>query len=161
MRRLLNRVHNLLYAKETGASLDNARFPYIVTELNHQLEEWRDLLPPGLHFTVDLEPANNQHAGFLRQRYLTCRSVIYRPYLTWLLANYTESTEVANDVLDKCQICLDACLLHMLNLRDFTHTVMVDTVCIFLSPQTPWACFGFSSRSCHVLYFVNQSLAPL
>jgi hypothetical protein len=81
MRRLLNRVHQLLYARGTGASLDNARFPYVVAELMHQLDEWRDVLPPAFAFTVgfDCEPTATEHGGFLRQRYLTCQSVIYRP----------------------------------------------------------------------------------
>lgn len=131
MRRLLNRVHNLLYAKETGASLDDARFPFIVEELDHQLEEWRDFLPPALQFVVDTQAAQNQHAGFLRQRYLTCRSVIYRPYLTWVLTNYENNGDnnihVAGNVLEKCRNCLDACLLHIVNLRGFAHTVMMDT----------------------------------
>ncbi|KAG6031190.1 hypothetical protein E4U41_007651 [Claviceps citrina] len=51
MRRLLNRVHQLLYAHETGAALDTSRFPYIVAELQHQLDEWRNLLPPTFAFT--------------------------------------------------------------------------------------------------------------
>ncbi|TGO42157.1 hypothetical protein BHYA_0012g00740 [Botrytis hyacinthi] len=127
MRRLLNRVHNLLYAKETGASLDDARFPFIVEELDHQLEEWRDFLPPALQFVVDTQPAQGQHAGFLRQRYLTCRSVIYRPYLTWVLTNHSQDINVAQNVLEKCRNCLDACLLHIINLRGFAHTVMMDT----------------------------------
>ncbi|KAL3419998.1 C6 zinc finger domain-containing protein [Phlyctema vagabunda] len=127
MRRLLNRVHNLLYAKETGASLDDARFPSIVSELDHQLEEWRELLPANFQFATDTQPTSSQHGGFLRQRYLTCRSVIYRPYLNWLLINFHEQIEISPNVLEKCQICLDACLLHMLNLHNFTHTVMVDT----------------------------------
>ncbi|KAK6592473.1 C6 zinc finger domain-containing protein [Botrytis cinerea] len=127
MRRLLNRVHNLLYAKETGASLDDARFPFIVEELDHQLEEWRDFLPPALQFVVDTQPAQGQHAGFLRQRYLTCRSVIYRPYLTWVLTNHPQDINVAQNVLEKCRNCLDACLLHIINLRGFAHTVMMDT----------------------------------
>lgn len=140
MRRLLNRVHNLLYAKETGASLDDARFPFIVEELDHQLEEWRDFLPPALQFVVDTQPAQGQHAGFLRQRYLTCRSVIYRPYLTWVLTNHPQDINVAQNVLEKCRNCLDACLLHIINLRGFAHTVMMDTwICslsyvVFLTP---------------------------
>ncbi|KAG4026273.1 hypothetical protein MFRU_042g00020 [Monilinia fructicola] len=127
MRRLLNRVHNLLYAKETGASLDDARFPFIVEELDHQLEEWRDFLPPALQFVVDTHPAQGQHAGFLRQRYLTCRSVIYRPYLTLVLTNHSQDINVAQNVLEKCRNCLDACLLHIVSLRGFAHTVMMDT----------------------------------
>jgi hypothetical protein len=127
IRRLLNRVHNLLYANETGAGLDDARFPYIVSELHHQLDEWRDLLPPTFQFSVDTQPPMNQHAGFLRQRYLTCRSVIYRPYLSCMLASASSNRLVSPDVLEKSHVCLDACLLHIINLRGFTHTIMVDT----------------------------------
>ncbi|KAG6000625.1 hypothetical protein E4U21_005277 [Claviceps maximensis] len=86
MRRLLNRVHQLLYAQGTGAALDTTRFPCIVEELQHQLDEWRNFLPPAFQFTIDMQPAANAASGFLRQRYLTCRSVIYRPYLMWLLS---------------------------------------------------------------------------
>ncbi|KAL1878129.1 hypothetical protein VTK73DRAFT_8009 [Phialemonium thermophilum] len=106
MRRLLNRVHQLLYARTTGASLDNTRFPYVVAELDHQLEEWRDVLPAAFAFSVgppsfpsrsgtspqssasppSQQPTVSEHGGFLRQRYLTCRSVIYRPYLMWALS---------------------------------------------------------------------------
>ena len=127
IRRLLNRVHNLLYAKETGASLHDARFPYVVSELDHQLEEWRELLPPAFQFSVDTQTMGSQHAGFLRQRYLTCRSVIYRPYLTWLFANTSSGLPLSSNVLEKCRICLDACLLHIMNLRGFALTIMIDT----------------------------------
>jgi len=135
MRRLLNRVHQLLYARGTGASLDNARFPYVVAELDHQLDEWRDVLPAAFAFTVgyDCAPTATEHGGFLRQRYLTCRSVIYRPYLMWMLSKLRAAGESLNDgpadpdVLKNCKACLDACLLHILNLRGFAHTVLVDT----------------------------------
>jgi hypothetical protein len=126
IRRLLNRVHYLLYAKDTGANLDDAQFPYIVSELHHQLDEWRDLLPPTLQFSVDTQPPMNQHAGFLRLRYLACRSVIYRPYLSCMLANASSHIPVSSDVLEKSHTCLDACLLHIMNLQSFAHTIMVD-----------------------------------
>ncbi|EGO52035.1 hypothetical protein NEUTE1DRAFT_149656 [Neurospora tetrasperma FGSC 2508] len=96
MRRLLNRVHQLLYARETGASLDDNRFPGIVKELDHQLDEWRTVLPEAFAFEVEWPPVGakhniiglkTEHGGFLRQRYLTCRSVIYRPYLMWMLSS--------------------------------------------------------------------------
>ncbi|KAK1757771.1 C6 zinc finger domain-containing protein [Echria macrotheca] len=132
MRRLLNRVHQLLYARGTGASLDNARFPYVVAELMHQLDEWRDVLPPAFAFTVgfDCEPTATEHGGFLRQRYLTCQSVIYRPYLMWMLRGPGATADggpPSQEVLKSCKACLDACLLHILNLRGFAHTVLVDT----------------------------------
>lgn len=128
LRRLLNRVHQLLYACDGGVSLDNARFPYLVSELDHQLEEWRALLPAGFQFSIDTQDPPNELGGFLRQRYLTCRSVIYRPYLTWVLENCADSqTAISDSVTANCKICLDACLLHILNLRGFPHTVFVDT----------------------------------
>lgn len=145
MRRLLNRVHDLLYSASSGASLDSARFPFIVAELSHQLEEWRELLPAAFHFTVDATPTSSPHGGFLRQRYLTCKSVIYRPYLTWVLRSWDGGLRdglegegrglgmgmgrvgVTAEMVDKCEICLEAILLHILNLSGFAHTVLVDT----------------------------------
>ncbi|KAF2169423.1 hypothetical protein M409DRAFT_65092 [Zasmidium cellare ATCC 36951] len=127
MRRLLNRVHQLLYAHDTGAAQDMSRFPYVVAELNHQLDEWRDVLPGYFSFTVDLAPAANERAAFLRQRYLTCRSVIYRPYLMWLLGPTPSSAVNEQDVLANCKICLDSCVMHILNLGSFAHTLLVDS----------------------------------
>ncbi|KAK3497396.1 uncharacterized protein B0T23DRAFT_353327 [Neurospora hispaniola] len=180
MRRLLNRVHQLLYARGTGASLDDKRFPGIVKELDHQLDEWRTVLPEAFAFEVEWPPVGakhnitgvkTEHGGFLRQRYLTCRSVIYRPYLMWMLSSSnagsnpvtspiittggsrgvqgplasvpTSSTAVGvnstttpsamniklaeHEVLANCKSCLDACLLHILNLRGFSQTLLVDT----------------------------------
>ena len=132
MRRLLNRVHQLLYARDTGAAWDTARFPRIVSELQHQLDEWRSLLPSSFSFTIDEEPAATEVGGFLRQRYLTCKAVIHRPYLMWVLSgSYTEPSLLDPDTsteeaLSGCKACLDACLLHALNLRGFPQTVLVD-----------------------------------
>jgi hypothetical protein len=134
MRRLLNRTHQLLYARGSGAALDPARFPLIVAELQHQLDEWRDVLPAAFAFSADsTAPAANAAGGFLRQRYLTCRSVIYRPYLMWLLSGSRSGGEAlcattpSRDALEHCRACLDACLMHILNLRGFSQTVLVDT----------------------------------
>ncbi|KND92834.1 hypothetical protein TOPH_02821 [Tolypocladium ophioglossoides CBS 100239] len=133
MRRLLNRVHQLLYASGTGAALDTARFPCIVAELQHQLDEWRNFLPASFAFTVATAPAANAASGFLRQRYLTCRSVIYRPYLMWLLSGSRSDNDelsartLSEEARTNCKACLDACLMHILNLRGFPQTVLVDT----------------------------------
>jgi hypothetical protein len=127
MRRLLNRVHHVLYARESGVSHDNGRFPSVVSELSHQLEEWREFLPIYFKFSVDTQETATEYGGFLRQRYLTCRSVIYRPYLTWILTNSMGTISTPENVLSSCKSCLDACLLHIINLRGFAHTVLVDT----------------------------------
>lgn len=34
---------------------------------------------------------------------------------------------VTAEMVDKCEVCLEAILLHILNLRGFAHTVLVDT----------------------------------
>ena len=133
MRRLLNRVHHLLYASGNGAALDTARFPFIAAELQHQLDEWRTLLPTSFAFTIDTAPTTNAASGFLRQRYLTCRSVIYRPYLMWLLSGSRggnddlSASAPSKEARKSCKACLDACLMHVLNLRGFPQTVLVDT----------------------------------
>lgn len=127
MRRLLNRVHDLLYAPETGVGFDDARFPHIVTELDHQLEDWRECLPPAFRFTIDTQAAQSPAGGFLRQRYLTCRAVIYRPYLNQILGKFANGEGLSAPVLDKSEVCLNMCLLHILNLQSFRQTVLVDT----------------------------------
>ncbi|KAF2217680.1 hypothetical protein CERZMDRAFT_92335 [Cercospora zeae-maydis SCOH1-5] len=127
MRRLLNRVHDLLYAPDTGVAFDDARFPHVVTELDHQLEEWRTCLPPVFQFSVDTSPASSQRGGFLRQRYLTCRAVIYRPYLNQVLSRTSTGETLTPQMLDQSEICLAMCLLHIMNLRAFSQTVLVDT----------------------------------
>lgn len=156
MRRLLNRVHQLLYARGTGASSTRDRFPAVVAELDHQLDEWRDVLPAAFRFTVDgsrgvsagggvgaATGLEAEASGFLRQRYLTCRSVIYRPYLMWMLSGNggdegdgggsgggglnSSARQPGAEMLEGCRLCLESCLLHVLNLRGFAQTVLVDT----------------------------------
>lgn len=154
MRRLLNRVHQLLYARGTGASSARDRFPAVVAELDHQLDEWRDVLPAAFRFAIDGRggPAAGGHgagtvagleaeaSGFLRQRYLTCRSVIYRPYLMWVLSGNggnegggggsgsgNGARQPDAEMLEGCRLCLESCLLHVLNLKGFAQTVLVDT----------------------------------
>lgn len=127
MRRLLNRVHDLLYARDTGVGFDNHQFPSVVSELGYQLEEWKDLLPFPFQFSADLVPTRTQEGAFLRQRYLTCKSVIYRPYLTWALSNSESQDHFSPVVYEGCRTCLEACCMHALNLRSLQHTIMVDT----------------------------------
>ncbi|KAG8359591.1 hypothetical protein FVEN_g2831 [Fusarium venenatum] len=135
MRRLLNRVHQLLYARDTGAAFDHTRFPRIVKELQRQLDDWRDVLPASFSFSVDTDEVPTAAGGFLRQRYLTCKGVIYRPYLMWMLSSSYDDTGTSTsivtpaipDVMNNCKLCLDACLLHALDLRGFSQTVVIDT----------------------------------
>lgn len=145
LRRLLNRVHHLLYADAHDTASDVHRFPRVVAELDYQLEEWHSVLPASLSFSVDMaqvEDGSLTEAGaFLRQRYLTCRSVIYRPFLSYALFVGAESDvhgthtyahvrgihELSADFVEGSKVCLNSCLLHIRNLRGFSHTVLVDS----------------------------------
>ncbi|KAJ5459939.1 uncharacterized protein N7458_001491 [Penicillium daleae] len=127
MRRLLNRVHDLLYARDAGVGFDNHQFPSVVSELAYQLDEWKDLLPLSFQFSVNLDPTRTEEGAFLRQRYLTCKSVIYRPYLTWALSNGDAVERCPPIVYEGSKLCLEACWMHAQNLRSLPHTIMVDT----------------------------------
>ncbi|KAK7931990.1 hypothetical protein PG985_002702, partial [Apiospora marii] len=156
MRRLLNRVHQLLYARDSGAATDATRFPAIVTELDHQLDEWRDVLPPAFRFdTNDMTGYPSECGGFLRQRYLTCKSVIFRPYLAWLLANGPSDTAGASraEILGRAKVCLDACTSHILGLTGFSHTILVDTWICVLSMATAMMIL---LATCHSLRQITQ-----
>ena len=163
MRRLLNRVHHLLFAKGDGVmdgmksspNTNDPRLPSMVSELDEQLNMWRELLPPAFRFTIDTQPVESQHGAFLRQRYLVCKSLIYRPYLMSALAQAQHGThhqyhqwqyaqparpgshhatsplspvhQHESDITAKCRTWAHACILHILNLHSFSHTVLVDT----------------------------------
>ncbi|KAF3764318.1 putative C6 transcription factor [Cryphonectria parasitica EP155] len=156
MRRLLNRVHNLLYAR--NATLDRRRFPPIVAELDHQLDEWRDVLPSAFGFTVDTADVETEAGAFLRQRYLTCRSVIYRPYLMWVLSGGGVGDGPSAREVEGCRLCLQACLLHVLNLRGFAHTVLVDTWICSLSMAGAMLVLLAASRIPSVRSVISPSL---
>lgn len=133
MRRLLNRVHYLLYSdmrpgptSPTSSDSYGDRFLRTVVELDHQVSAWRDSLPEYLRFTSESGPVENEHQGFLRQRFLTCKAVIYRSYVEQELEHETTSPP-SREIHDACRKCLEASSLHISNLRSFPHTVLVDT----------------------------------
>ncbi|PGH14336.1 hypothetical protein AJ79_03158 [Helicocarpus griseus UAMH5409] len=162
IRRLLNRVHNLLYAKDTGASFDAARFPSVVSELDHQLEQWREFLPPDFQFQVDSEPASSQEGAFLRQRYLTCKSVIYRPYLTRALLSANDPTvKLPDDVYENGKRCINACWLHALNLGRFAHTIMIDTWICSLSMASAMLIILAASQTTGIQEYITSEIKDL
>ncbi|KAF9888815.1 hypothetical protein FE257_008184 [Aspergillus nanangensis] len=126
LRRLLNRAHYMMYDRETGLQIHSDHFPSVNQELSRQLQDWYWTLPPNLQFPEDGKPSDDPHSEYLRQWYLSCRSVIYRPYLEWALAN--PSWNLNNDlrVLDGCRIALDTCLFKLRDMKQVPYTVMVD-----------------------------------
>jgi hypothetical protein len=149
MRRLLNRVHTLLYAPDVTA--EQKLNLNLVSELAYQLEQWRDVLPTSLKFPLDNSELKNDHQAFLRQRYNACRSVIYRPLFNHVLVADIDGVPVLDsDIVVSATHCLEACYQHIANLRPYTHTVFIDG----------WIC-TVSMTSIMILLFVAASAPTL
>lgn len=94
LRRLLNRTHHLLYAQELNINMSGHsrynRFPFsLIQELEAQLDSWCANLPPGLAFAEAPDTFGSQEDPFrwyLKQKYLTCRALILRPYVQYWLS---------------------------------------------------------------------------
>ncbi|KAJ5776529.1 Glycoside hydrolase family 2 immunoglobulin-like beta-sandwich [Penicillium nucicola] len=127
LRRLLNRAHYMLYDRDIGLQIDSNTFSSVNQELARQLQDWYQTLPSSLQFPDDGKPAIDPHSEYLRQWYLSCRSVIYRPFLEWALANPSWNLHRNPRVLDGCRVALDTCLFKLRDLKQVPYTVMVDT----------------------------------
>ena len=128
IRRLLNRVHHLLYAEDKHKTYINSRddsLRGLIAELDHQLVLWRDTLPDFLRFEDDTRECANEHAAFVRQRYLACKSVIYRPYVEIVLKQIDGAHSI--ETIEGAARCLTASCNHISNLRSFGQNVLVDT----------------------------------
>ncbi|KAK9329342.1 hypothetical protein V1520DRAFT_279515 [Lipomyces starkeyi] len=150
IRRLLNRIHTLLYSQESVARMHVVPDMNIISELFHQLEEWRTVLPSYLKFDLSSmgEPAANSYQGFLPQRYLAAKSVIFRPVFATNLRN--GQLPVISDMVPHAEQCIEAVMMHMTNLRGFTHTVVIDT----------WIC-SLSMAGVALVLFIALKTPPL
>ncbi|KAK9481766.1 hypothetical protein V1527DRAFT_486305 [Lipomyces starkeyi] len=106
IRRLLNRVHHMLYSKTTQMPISS--YHPIVHELNFQLIQWYENLPSVLRFSFERRQLDNRFATVLRLRYFACQSIIWRVYVEVALQN--------EDLLRDPRIrmgatkCVEACL---------------------------------------------------
>lgn len=111
LRRLLNRVSNLLYSQHRSSI---ASLEPIVAELEYQLEQWYANLPPSIRFPRERVPAPNTVQAVLRLRYFACRTIIFRPYIQAVLGD--ESLIHEPGVKTACEKGLEACYLQLENL---------------------------------------------
>jgi hypothetical protein len=121
IRRLLNRVHHLLYAEDKHKSPThtiNDSLHNMIAELDHQLVLWKDTLPEFLQFEESERDCRNEHAAFLRQRYLACKSVIFRPYVEVILKH--SDVGHSQDIIENATRCLSASCNHIVYLRSFS-----------------------------------------
>lgn len=81
LRKLLNRVHFSLYNPPRDETKAPVWSVAVVTELEAQLKQWRDLLPPLLQWDDNEPPPSEINAARLRAKYYGARYIIYRPFL--------------------------------------------------------------------------------
>lgn len=111
LRRLLNRVSNLLYSQKRSSI---ASLEPIVAELEYQLEQWYANLPPSIQFPREPVPTRDRVQTVLRLRYLACRTIIFRPYIQAVLGD--ESLAQEPGVKTACAKGLEACYLQLDNI---------------------------------------------
>jgi hypothetical protein len=104
LRRLLNRVSQLIYSKDSMASTTSLE--PVVAELDFQLSQWYESLPIPLQFPFTRTPLPDPVQTVLRLRFYACRTIIYRPYILAVLDNEQAILDPA--VRDSCQKCLEA-----------------------------------------------------
>ena len=106
LRRLLNRVSQLIYKKGTPTSI-SALAP-VVAELDYQLTQWYESLPVAVQFPHGRVLLEDPVQTVLRLRYFACRMTIFRPYLLAVLENDRLGYDAV--VRESCRKCLEACL---------------------------------------------------
>jgi hypothetical protein len=107
LRRLLNRVSSLIYSKSSPITSTAALDP-VVADLDTQLTDWYNNLPPAVQFDYGRAPLASPVQTVLRLRYFACRTIIYRPYVLAVLIKETAFLDPA--VQENCRRCLEACI---------------------------------------------------
>jgi hypothetical protein len=104
LRRLLNRVSQLIYSKDSMASTQSLE--PVVAELDFQLSQWYESLPQALQFPYSRALLSDPVQTVLRLRYFACKTIIYRPYILAVLDN--EQAAMDPTVRENCRKCLES-----------------------------------------------------
>ncbi|KAG6123173.1 hypothetical protein E4U13_000414 [Claviceps humidiphila] len=115
LRRLLNRVSQLIYSKDSKASPTNLK--PVVAELDFQLTQWYESLPQPLQFPFSRSLLQDPVQAVLRLRFYACKTIIYRPYVLAVLED--EPTVLDPAVRECCHKCLEASVLQLENIREY------------------------------------------
>ncbi|RDW61573.1 putative c6 zinc finger-containing protein [Coleophoma crateriformis] len=106
LRRLLNRVSQLIYSKDSMASTSS--LDPVVAELDFQLTQWYEGLPLPVQFPYSRAIISDPVQTVLRLRYFACRTIIFRPYILAVLNNEQVAMDPA--VRENCRKCLEAAI---------------------------------------------------
>ena len=109
LRRLLNRVSQLIYSKDSMASTTSLE--PVVNELDYQLTQWYESLPTALQFPFSRTLLADPVQTVLRLRFFACRTIIYRPYILAVLDNEQAGLDPA--VQECCRKCLEAAVCQL------------------------------------------------
>ncbi|KAB5532610.1 hypothetical protein GE09DRAFT_371046 [Coniochaeta sp. 2T2.1] len=186
IRRLLNRIHCSLYAKEhtdinalagDPAMLTNISLSKLLSlsaELNRQLEEWYHSIPGKIRPPIGTEPVANDRGKVLRIRYYAARHIIHRPFVLYVVLQQPTTptghpTPVGSPqplvplprvVREKCQVCIDSCQTYLYNVVE-----MLDKRSPYLwtFSQSCMACLLvlLLSKSSPLLSSITPELQPL
>ncbi|RKL21102.1 hypothetical protein BFJ68_g2373 [Fusarium oxysporum] len=113
-RRLLNRIHYVLYAEAEPGTGDNAAdnseetqssLPNLAHELNRQLGAWYHLLPHSIRPNLEIPPIGIDDT-MVTIRYHTTGDIIYRPFLYQVCA-LAPGTQPNPATLENARQCLD------------------------------------------------------
>jgi hypothetical protein len=136
LRRLLNRVSQLIYSKDSMASTQSLE--PVVAELDYQLTQWYDSLPLPLQFPYSRSMLNDPVQTVLRLRYFACKTIIYRPYILAVLDN--EQAAMDPTVRENCRKCLEA------SMRQLEHITAQYVTPLILNHIIYHSCTNLMSR---------------
>lgn len=131
VRRLLNRIHNTIYAAGPGAmyngsspnsegnthttpqSVTNSGLSFsslesVCNELLHQLETWYQSLPETIKPDLWTSDSEDRHHCWLRLRYWSAKHIICRPCLL-IAVSSSPSDQLPLYVLETAKMCIESC----------------------------------------------------
>ncbi|KAJ4212319.1 hypothetical protein NW759_011707 [Fusarium solani] len=153
-RRLLNRIHYVLYDTYQGAttSMDSSSCAPtsqfgISQELNRQLHAWYDLLPPAIKPNLD----HDEHGlddSILLMRFHAAGDIIHRPFLLQLCALPSGETPPDVRMVENAKTCLYHCRGYLgavqgvlrkpsASLEIFTHSTMAVVLLLTFASFSP------------------------
>ena len=113
IRRLLNRIHNVVYGLDSSPGLaitnraDILALEGVLTELVWQLSSWYDSLPETIQPDLAASP-HDTHDAWLRLRYWSAKHIITRPCLFYATTVTTES-DLPRFVIEYSEMCAQSC----------------------------------------------------
>ncbi|POR35221.1 Uncharacterized protein TPAR_04587 [Tolypocladium paradoxum] len=145
LRRLLNRVSQLIYSKDSMSSSTTSLEP-VVAELDYQLTQWYESLPLPLQFPFTRTVLQDPVQAVLRLRFYACRTIIYRPHILAVLEN--EQAVLDPSVRECCHKCLEA------SIRQLEH------VAEHHAGHMPYIWQGALSMVSQTLLIMGASMSP-